>query len=321
MTAPSRAPAPLPSPHRRGPGSGAVQACFISAADDVAEGPSMMGLLDHAPAFAGGAVTAWFLQWLAQHLWSRAGSAAASCLELRHMADALHAEVDAARGLLAQCRGERRLAAGANASAAVGWTAREASAATPGSEPVIHVVNISGTFDGGGPLAEAPGETAVWRSLSGVVMNGRLWGLGVVLLDTGLVYFCLVQSLSPAARASLEAKVSKVCTRLSAASARAAEPPVEPAAPAAAPLTPIDPSGGAVLVRRRGHAALNVQRKADMKKRWVTALLVALSFTGVVALRLVMTLVASAGLRFLEHLLIYAVLTVRLCLMVLLVLF
>lgn len=333
--------------------------------------PAGPGLWDHAPSFACGALTALVLQWLVRSLWSGLRGAELGCIELRHMAEALHAEVDAARGLLAECRSERRLGVATPAvppaqqpsgppshpPTAIGTTAALATAATPAEPIVAYLVDISAANDGPTTLsapsttmeAFVPGGSPEVAALTAAQRGdapspgGRTWmasasfagSLGLLLLDTGLVYFCVAHALTPEARIALEARAARALAcwrrardpdtyRLEAKSA--SQSPASDGAVPLPPLTPIDPSGGAIMgsrpERRRARPAL---RRKDpdlgLKQRLATVALGAACFLGVLAQRACSQAASAAGLRFLEHLLTYAAVTVRVCLVALLVLF
>lgn len=299
---------------------------------DAAELAPSQGLWERAPSFACGAVTAFILQWLTRSLWP----GGKNCVELRHMAEALHAQVDATRGLLSECQGERLLSVASQPP--TGTAARTSSTETTTVPaplvPVVHVVDIAAAHVSV-PPSGAPFHTtmAAPSEVSEEAATGRFWSGGLLLLDTGLVYFCVAHMLSPGARTALEARAARAlaCWRgvrddrgIGPEAKAAPQSPNNDGAPPLPPLTPIDPSGGAVMVQRRAHPKLNLRRKdpdLEAKRRLVNAGLASASFLGVLALRAVVNAVESAGFRFLEHLLIYAIVTVRVCLVALLILF
>jgi len=292
------------------------------------------GLWEHAPSFGCGVVTALVLQCLVRFMWTSIMGKELGCVELRHMTKALHEEVDAARELLAECRGERRLGVANTTWASAGVA--ETTTSWPGQttatstmvDPVVHVVNVASLHEDNGNTGNttlaAPSVAAARPEPSESTASGRLWSLALLLLDTGLVYFCCIQS---GLRAAFDAKAAEALTYWrSLLEAKDAPPPAQggDSQTTLPPLTPIDPSGGAVMVRRRAQPSFSLRRKDpdfNMKWRMATGALVSASLFGVLILRALVGLVGTMGFRFIEHVVAYLVVTGRVCLMVLLILF
>lgn len=306
------------------------------------------------------------------------------------MAEALHAEVDAARLLLAECRASgapprpaapgRAPPTGDAATRTAAVEVAEASASSAQAE-LVHTIDLSQSHSADLDIEAPHSLAAPSLEVGGAVgaSAGRVWparwrvvwSVALVGVDTGLVYFCLNQGLGPSAKARLRARVAawRSCARWQARGAeegRGAAPPRTPAGGAGpasrriagadddapTPLSVIDPSGGHLLFRRgrtpgRGGAddeddgvgggsgprhpvprrrglagqAETQHRGAESERLWLSFALGALSLAGVLVMRLVISFAAWAGFHFLEHLLTYSIVTARVCLVVMLVLF
>jgi len=293
------------------------------------------------PAFLCGAVVAWLLQLLLHTLWVR--SASTGCSDLRNMADALHAEVEVARQRLAECHEGRRAEAWPVArKGSEVFRSEELLPAYPAANPAGDDLSSLGRDVGSiATEAEEGSTTSAGQALAAAADLSHLGmptvalalcvGPLLLLLDAGLVFFCLGQVLPRAAQAQLGALFCAATGRLrprlrGGPAGCPAEPRVLQASSLAPQLSRIDPSGGAVLVRRRDRAAQAHSRRHTEAERqpghhWVAPALAVLSLGGVAAMRLAMHAATDTGFRFLSHLLTYLLVTFRVCLIVLLVLF
>lgn len=341
------------------------------------------GLRENAPVFAAGAAAALILQWLLQCFWwwigggGDGGGGGPTYTELRHMAEALRAEVNVSRRLLAECREDRaheeattlveptrtpsvdELSTTTTASGSLLGSAGvphggsiDAAGASHGvvdaAPPRIVYSDVSEGSSGNSSVltpGEAQMETLVFGSWTSTSMVGLAWAVGLLLLDTGLVYFCITQELPAEVRSSLEARAAKVLAfwrGLWEPRVRVPEQPLTgvhtggggPGGGGDGPaLTPIDPSGGALMSRRRPAThptpappppTSNLQRRDPdraVKQRLVAWVLFCGSLGMVLFSRLLEFVANDFGWHFVEYLLMYTVVTVRVCLMILLILF
>lgn len=157
--------------------------------------------------------------------------------------------------------------------------------------------------------------------------------LALFALDVGLVYFCLQQLLSQAQKSALAARVLSISRRLGLAAPAARDELVSsfPAArtsPTSSNL--VDPSGGSLLIQRARlslepvppvPSRRRLERARDLQAFSLQLALVGLSTLACAAARLLIHMACSLGLRFLDHLLTYTLVTARVCLVVLLLLF
>jgi len=277
------------------------------------------------PAFACGIFATCGLQVLTRLVSGSSGGSP----ELSHMAKAMHAEVELVQRLLAECRQEKGSAAIPTTSAAPSEVPVPPRAAT--------VVNLMHHDETGRRLGIGPPNPV------GALLDGAAKELGtgsvlyvasivLFLLDMGLLCFCLSSLLTPAAKGSLESTLVATL-RYVGLQPRFETMPTPPDAGSPMPSsgTPrgalglVDPSGGAMLVRRREQGPSSQQRHAELLQEshgcWTAAAIGSASFLGVVATRCLMCLFQQAGWRFFLHLLGYAVITLRVCLGVLLLLF
>lgn len=294
------------------------------------------------PAFVCGAATTWAVQIF---LWRRSSECAAGpdvdggCFEVRHMAHALHTEVEAARQLLADCRAGRPSGTSLAAEPLTPPTA-VASQNVGVDLRRLHASSAAG-FDG--VLASAEFAVAADSKAAGQVAGLSHWVSVATLffLDAGLIYFCLWQCASPETKSLLERTLSGALRRFGLQASGAEGRPAAKASrahtdatgqgllrPAPSAGSRIDPSGDALLVRRCAPAParqLQSQRAAEealqRRQQQTCFALGGASILGVIAARCVAHLARSIGLRFFNHLVVYGVLTVRVCLLVLLVLF
>lgn len=289
-------------------------------------------VLDHAPAFVGGAIFAWTLQLGVQWLLWQGG-----CEQQCYMAQAAHAEAELAKQLLHDCRS----------------AAQQTLMAGSALPHEVATINLEGRR---------------WSDISG----GHCWGFVILCLDVGLLYFCLLQCASPETRAWLESLLLGAWRCLSRQPSRtgvapkshakcevppslgawrylnsepswadadpkswakcAVQPPSGDAAggsshdvPRFAPSSRVDPCGEALLVQRRHRPSVFQQRllkqEQEMHEQQANVALGLASITGALCLRLAAYVAGVFGLRFLDYLLAYTVVTLRVCLLVLLVLF
>eukprot|EP00747_Dinoflagellata_sp_TGD_P186422 gnl/TRDRNA2_/TRDRNA2_43429_c1_seq1.p1 gnl/TRDRNA2_/TRDRNA2_43429_c1~~gnl/TRDRNA2_/TRDRNA2_43429_c1_seq1.p1 ORF type:complete len:216 (-),score=35.02 gnl/TRDRNA2_/TRDRNA2_43429_c1_seq1:209-820(-) len=180
------------------------------------------------------------------------------------------------------------------------------------------------------------------------------WALALFLLDTGLVAYCLKQSASEEIMIGLHSGLLSLSRRCrveaylkqqgDASKDRDADGP---------PISMVDPSGGAFMVSRREaverrrpdqslelscsvvaqnptcmsaapmhlHSLSSAERLQELRRRQELLALVLVGLTLAASLRLAVATAIAAGCRFLEHLMTYAIVTVRICLVVMLILF
>lgn len=300
-------------------------------------------LVQQAPVFLCGLAVAWvtlLVLWRSDDAVLRAEVERARVLlaEMRHMSDVLRVEVGEARQLVAA-----GVLAGKAGSAgnAMPHTSGEAEQQWSSS-----VLVLPPNLSSGWPDSISASEGQGLPSLALQV----LWPIALFFLDAGLVYFCLRQFTSHAAKVQLETLLQRFLSQpglgscLAELTGKPASPtsskPVVTAAEvaagtgrAASPLAArVEPSAAdAFLVRRRNGdelapvQRLQAQRQAEQfsacRRRCLTIALGATSLALVAAMRLMGRAAALVGWRFLNHLVMYAVLTVRVCLIVFLVLF
>lgn len=298
-------------------------------------------LIQQAPVFFCGAAAAWvslLFLWRTDHEALRDEVEAARVLlaELRHMSETVRMEVTAAQGLMASVSGSK----------APIHTANEASSVRVlpfgATERVLQEGHSSFTASVGG---EVP---PLWASLPFQI----LWSTVLFSLDVGIVFFCLRQLTSHEARAQLEELVLRLLRYLGLGGCLE-----EPGAKAAikgdckqsastanavgacgqgesvpSPTSRVEPvAANALLVRRRDGTELapvqklQVQKQAemlrDLRQRRSSIAMVTASLVGVAAVRLMAGTADLIGWRFFSHLITYAVLTIRVCLLAFLVLF
>jgi hypothetical protein len=296
-----------------------------------------------APTFLCGIAVTWFSSlffWRSDTSALQSELAAARLLlqELRHMSDALHAEVGEARRLLA--------AVDASKGAAGGATGHVENAVEPRNlASAVHVLS--------------PESHSSWQQVSEQKLSDALshevppfvepWLVQVIFaavlffLDVGLVYFCLRQCASPAVKEQINDLLLRLLlyfgidSHLAEHSRKLDGPAGKQAADHAAgndetSTTRVEPSAvDAFLVRRRDGIDLapvqrqQLQRQAeqlrDIHSHFSSVALAVTSIAGVIGVRMAGKAAAFIGLYFLNHLVMYAVLTVRICLIVFLVLF
>jgi hypothetical protein len=308
-------------------------------------------IVQQAPVFFCGAAVAWLtllLLWRPDDagLRSELESARRLLVELRHTSDVLRVEVSEARRLLAgqvQSAGEgletgRRLYQKE-------LTAHELASTVhvlPGNTTSLHEFD---TMSAASLDTEVLPPAAAW-------LFQALWPIGLFCLDTCLVYFCLRQFASNAAKARLEQLLLQALphiglggivpeTHYKPPSPLSSKPVVTSAEAAAGSGRPVPNTGrvqpvavDAFLVRRRENAdlgdlapvqRLQLQRQAEQvakfRRRCSWAALAITSLASIATARLIARASGLLGLRFLNYLVMYAVLTVRVCLIVFVVLF
>merc|ERR1712226_1566181 len=124
------------------------------------------------------------------------------------MTDALHSELEVAQQRLAECREGRRLDAGGTSP----LTYPIPTTSAPVENVVFHLddhLRAHASFGGqtlhtqGTPhdsKDDSPGGPGGWRRY----LMKHLWRLGIFLVDSGLIYFCLLQGTSKETKSSLE---------------------------------------------------------------------------------------------------------------------
>lgn len=323
---------------------------------DSLDSPTLVGFLRaQLPAFACGAATFWMLQsMLCGNLQDE--QAVAGCVGVQHMVDALHAEVDVSRRLLAECRQELRLVQ--VTLDRVPKSLRDALAQIPQSRTASVSAHVAGVTNSASSNRGTPSGEAqhIGSSISSVATDHEAAGrrlqllsgvqertpaavpfyLGcfLCLLDAGLLYFCLRQLLPQHSQDSLGHQLASALSRLRLLQQETGkgsgtkdgrnndnQPPQ---------LSLVDPSGGHMLIRRPERAT-TFQRPAEeattargagaQQSRWATTSLALASVVGAMATRLLLLVVAASRFSFLSHALTYSVVTFRVCLIVLLVLF
>lgn len=294
-------------------------------------------IVERAPAFLCGIVVAWISLLI---LWRTDGEAlhaeneSARVLigELRHMIEALRAEGAEARRLLA--------AASEMKSGSIGADFARAAAAqvSHSSDISYYSASASDASSSRTMQADVPSHFELFfRTLAPLVL---------FLVDGGLVYFCLRQCASQVTKNYLESLLLLMLEKFG-VDAWIRDPHVKPPADAAAGFQRSRPNvddrtesavkraepvaADAFLVRRRDGSDMapmqreQLRRQAEqlqnLRQRRSIASLTATSVIIVAAMRLVVWSADAVGWRFLNHLVMYAVLTVRVCLIVLLVLF
>lgn len=310
-------------------------------------------IVRQAPIFLCGAAAAWLtllVLWRSDGDALRAEVAAARVLlaELRHTSEVLRVEVGEARRLLTPearaANSGKQIIDGAALSSDLHWAASMHVA--PSHSASGSTGPISDIADSLGAVGEAPSWLEAWPLQA-------LWTLSLFVLDAGLIFFCLRHCASQEAKTHLEVVLlrslekiglgswlgdpsrkphsSSASSSSSAASKTGASSNSLSDSAAVASARVETAAADALLVRRRDGSELapvhrmQQQRQADalrdLRKRRSSVALGVASVAGVAAARLVARSAAFVGLRFLNHLVMYAVLTVRVCLIVLLVLF
>lgn len=157
-----------------------------------------------------------------------------SCEELRHMAGALHAQVDLARQLLEECRanGDVLPATGTAVASGRGIGMAGLAAVAGGSElldssvavlePTVLVVDVGLVLHSLeaaalGPQMVAPAVVHSVTPLRHLLLSSWawlpwacLWSLVLLLVDSALLVFVLHQSLEPAAWLGLETRLAAI---------------------------------------------------------------------------------------------------------------
>lgn len=287
-------------------------------------------MLEHAPAFVCGAITAWVVQFFLNCVWWGPEDPQ---VDFQRMVEALHAEAELARQLLSECQAARH--------AAVTTSAAVPTEAPISTSPIIDLAGLHTNdtdmqeMDGRVPGTVGVETASVVPGTTGAPSEESIqymWNAALYLLDTGLVYFCLRQCMSQAAQVSLEANLMRVLDRSSwlAYFHCAESKPVKTTESTEPSLSHINPAGDAVLVRRargasnRRGAPGSGQHQGGEKRPRSTLVVIALasvSLASAAAVRLVVRGATAAGLLFLTNLFTYAIITVRTCLVVLLLLF
>lgn len=308
-----------------------------------------------APIFLCGMVVAWLsllMLWPSDHEALRSEVEASRMLmaEMRHMAELLRNEVREAKQVMGAL-GDSKAAAAAFAGGGQGHSAAQGHGPGHGGVDTgqrqwassMHVLP---------PKSHAgPGvvDLNVFHNATGVEGPAYLetWPIQVLraifffLLDGGLGYFCLKQFISQAAKAHLEALLLRLLSNLGlgsyvaepgSSSKTAAKQVVAEDAGAYGRMAQVETTAAdAFLVRRRDNSELApVQRLQAMQQAEqlrifrssrLSIVLATTSFAGVAGTRLAARLAGFVGWRFLNHVVMYAVLTVRVCLIAFLVLF
>jgi len=292
-------------------------------------------ILRHLPAFICGAIATCAMQSLVAQLLPAGANrhtTQGGCPELRYMVQALHAELEAARRTLAECRSVAQIAAAGPPAVVV----------RPGTVD-LRVGGVGETSS----VQAVTGPKRTWMAIFAQLVRA-IWALVVVLLDTGLVYFCIRLSASQSMKSYMEACIIHTleslgwlfpawlfpAKHLNGSSIRGSSTPMREGMHQHpfAELSRVDPSGGSFLVRRaeraealppstRSQRHLPEHSSAERHCRLAAGVFAVTSLTCVAVIRLAMHAAAFAGLRFLRHFLEYAVITTRICLIVLLILF
>jgi len=319
---------------------------------DSLDSSTLVGVLRaHLPAFACGAATFWLLQNI---LFSNSQDEQA-CFGVQHMADALHAEVDVSRRLLEECQRELRLVQ--VTLDRVPKSLRDVLAQIPHLETTsapLHgdaaTTNDAGSKQGTLSRVTQHLELNISAAATAHEVAGRRLqllsgvqdttaaalpfslGICLCLLDAGLLFFCLRQLLSQDSQDLLGHLLTCALSRLRLLQQDKGSVAKDGHNQSAPPqLSRVDPSGGHMLIRRPDRASA-FQRSAEEAaargagaespgRRWATTSLVLASVGGAMAARLLLHVAAGSRLRFLSHALTYSILTFRVCLIVLLVLF
>jgi len=292
-------------------------------------------MFKHLPAFICGAIATCALQSLVPQLLSVGANrptAQSGCPELRHMVQALHAEVEAARRALAECSSRAQIAVAGPPAVVV--------------RPGTIDLRVGGVGEPSSMHA-APGPKRTRTALFAQLVRA-MWAFAVLLLDTGLVYFCMRLIASQAMKSYIEAclvgalkSLKLLCPAwlcpakaLNGGSLQASSAPIREGVHqhAFSELSRIDPSGGSFLVRRvdrpeppppnaRCQRHLPEHSSEERHHRLAVGALAVASLACVAVIRLATHAADFAGLRFLQHFFAYAVITTRVCLIVLLILF
>eukprot|EP00929_Paragymnodinium_shiwhaense_P087600 TRINITY_DN47738_c0_g1_i1.p1 TRINITY_DN47738_c0_g1~~TRINITY_DN47738_c0_g1_i1.p1 ORF type:complete len:326 (-),score=85.86 TRINITY_DN47738_c0_g1_i1:668-1645(-) len=314
-------------------------------------------VLRQTPGFLVGVVVAWLAQWL--HKPAPVLKHVADCTELHELASGLNAEIQAA-ATAARAAEENQKQAEVAVEAALRQAeeavaqAKVGRAATAAAARAVEVANrhlaqareglVSGLASAPPPLdVTGLGEPAAGDGTDAVVNTalGQLgWGAPrkpakssallsdviqrleplkeplLFIMDVGLVYFCLEQCSSQSVKSYLQ-KVGWHAVQALGIDALLLNG-------GAAKEGAVQPTIGANLYIRESQSASPTSPTvvAEQLKRVAGAVVMMATAVSILALVKVLTVFLDAlELVFLRHLLVYAVLTIRICLVVLLVLF
>lgn len=235
-------------------------------------------------------------------------SACSGCPTTTDMTTALYSELEIAQQSILECRRSRRLASS-------GITLDSEHGISPISELVLptnppfekvviriddHAIPEDNVQRPAANIDPLPLDSKSEKNSGAPIQPRsleRLWGLCLFLVDAGLVYFCLLQGTSKETKSLLESFIMR---------SKNPDPSLESQRTTA-------------FVR---NAFPRSRLSEDIGRKRQTHIAVALASLTVGAMvRLLLVVVSFVGIQFFHHLFAYAVLTIRICLLVLLVLF
>mmetsp|Transcript_67200 Transcript_67200/g.160995 ORF Transcript_67200/g.160995 Transcript_67200/m.160995 type:complete len:394 (+) Transcript_67200:39-1220(+) len=315
------------------------QAEFSEAAKPIASA-LVTALSLHGPGFVCGVCALGFTQWL-----FRVGTGGH-----QHMLDGLHSEVEQAKQQLMECRSScgSPFAEMRQKHAGVAASQFSQNAGAFASAPEPKVIHLAGVPEPAIPAAAAAAEAAAKSTWS-------MWsGLFLFVLDVGLLYSFLYTFTPASIRDDIQACLEPILSRLGITSlpTNGSQPARQyglrgvAVAPLYTPRTPSEidydpyynftprsesippstPGREGTPIRQRTPRTPRVREnfvEEEQPQPWppVDMALVLASILGMLAVRCSMSLVELMGLNFFRHLFVYTVVTVRVCLLVLFILF
>jgi len=294
----------------------AARSCCSSSFENIS-------LLKQLPAFMLGVVVACLGNFVAQYV---LGTGTCRCTELRHMSDALHAEVLAVRLQLDECR-RRQLPESPDLASSDNSEQHSLGREQLQIDELVTPVTSLGSMDYHSirlytsevqhhEQTQSHGQSGGSTDKQLKTLFQYASGIGLFALDVGLLYFCLKSCayqyfLQPVERDKSEKGVGGSSSSMK--------------EPCPGALSPIDPTGGAVLIKRpeRSHRCRVPLEQASepSKPHFRAGALGLVSLMCVAVARVTAWATFAVNLCFLSNWLTYAILTLRVCLTVLLILF